>query len=59
VTCRVLNYALALTCISMPAYAAASAAALLPYALLYAYLGSVSSDVVKVRERGVEEGRCA
>jgi uncharacterized membrane protein YdjX (TVP38/TMEM64 family) len=44
----VLNYALALTCLSSGDYALATALALLPYVALYGYLGSVSPDVVQV-----------
>lgn len=49
-SCR--NYALGLTAINLLPYTLASAAAAIPYVCLFAYLGSVSTDLYKLLHDG-------
>uniref|UniRef100_A0A7S3R5T4 VTT domain-containing protein n=1 Tax=Dunaliella tertiolecta TaxID=3047 RepID=A0A7S3R5T4_DUNTE len=44
----VMNYALALTSISWQLFLASTLTATIPYTLLYAYLGSASSDILQI-----------
>ncbi|KDD72781.1 hypothetical protein H632_c2907p0, partial [Helicosporidium sp. ATCC 50920] len=45
---NVLNYALAVTAVPLPAYAVASGLAVLPYLALFAYFGSLARDMADV-----------
>ena len=47
-----MNYCLALMSIKLSTYAIATACAVIPYTLLYAYLGSVSTDIIKTLSGG-------
>jgi uncharacterized membrane protein YdjX (TVP38/TMEM64 family) len=45
---NVLNYALAITPLPLAVYASASAVATLPWAALYVYIGTFSTDVLDI-----------
>ena len=51
---NIMNYALSLTSVTLPAFSGISAVALVPYVALYCYLGHASSDIVKTLSGGDE-----
>ncbi|KAJ9517414.1 hypothetical protein QJQ45_016789 [Haematococcus lacustris] len=52
----IMNYALALTCMRLRLFALATALAMLPYTLLYTYVGSTSNNIIKTIQEGGKLG---
>eukprot|EP00798_Chlamydomonas_sp_ICE-L_P001475 gene1475-32860_t len=50
-----MNYCLSLMSIEMSMFVIATAISLVPYTLLYAYLGSISSDIIKTLSGGGDD----